>query len=301
MMRGTAQNTVKNGFRGKAIYSVLASSGAALKYAAFLFLGLAVAACSSSLYDDALETVPGGTAFQQALYRSYLNLATARDGQGADEQAEFYAAKALEAAGGVDVEPLAAIASVAETADARQRLTAAFNLGAKEAEPDMAAVAQTAYDCWVHEIAMDSGAAPAFECRGRFLSYISRLETALAPAPAPVAQAPQPANFTVYFGFDEWSLSAEALEVLNTVIETARAGGHGLIRAEGHTDTSGPASYNDGLSVRRAEIVKTVLVEMGALPEAIETIGYGETRPAVATGDGVREPLNRRTLVTLIP
>ena len=270
-------------------------------------LGLAavfLASCAS-LVDDARDMNPTGTPFQQALYTHYLDLAVSRGtGFGSCDSADFYAERAIEAGNGVDVTPLSPVGDGAAGADlqgALDRLTNAFARGAKEIVPDMAARAQVAYDCWAHELSLGAPAAQLYQCRARFLTQMGRLEVELAPEPEPVVALPDVAEFIVYFGFDEWFLSAEALEVLSTAIDAARAGGHSKIVSAGHTDTSGPSFYNDELSVRRAEVVKLTLVEMGALPDAVEVIGYGESRLAVQTGDGVREPLNRRTVVTLVP
>jgi Na+/pantothenate symporter len=70
--------------------------------------------------------------------------------------------------------------------------------------------------------------------------------------------------FTVYFDWDSWKLTAEQLKVLTDVINSARAGGQTNIIIVGHTDTSGPADYNQKLSVRRANVVVEALVDMGA-------------------------------------
>jgi len=268
-------------------------------------VGFVLAGCAS-LVDDARDLTPQGTAFQQALYQHYIDLAVNRDDSwNGGEGAEFYAKRAIEAANGVDVAPVAAPSDVAAAADlvrARGRLLATFAQGGKEELPDLMARAQVAYDCWAYEIALGAPSVQVYQCRARFLTLIGRIEVDLAPEIAPVAAAlPDEANFIVYFGFDEWFLSAEALEVLSAAIDRARMQGHSRIIAGGHTDTKGPSDYNDGLSVQRAEIVKITLVEMGALPEAVEVIGYGESRLAIETGDGVREPLNRRTVVTLLP
>ena len=64
--------------------------------------------------------------------------------------------------------------------------------------------------------------------------------------------------------------------------------------ATGHTDTSGPESYNMALSLRRANAVKDALVRDGVPAQAIVVIGKGESQPLTPTGDGVREPQNRR-------
>jgi outer membrane protein OmpA-like peptidoglycan-associated protein len=53
--------------------------------------------------------------------------------------------------------------------------------------------------------------------------------------------------------------------------------------------------------VRRANVVKEALVDMGARRESIQTSGVGESDLAVQTGDGVKEPKNRRAVVTLQP
>ncbi len=261
-------------------------------------VGLVLAGCAS-LVDDARNMTPQGTAFQQALYQHYIDLASSRG-----ESADFYAERAIAAASGADLVPLAVQPGVAaaDLQRARGRLLAAFGQGGKEKHSDLMARAQVAYDCWAHEISKSSPGVQVYQCRARFLTLMGRIEVELAPEAEPIAAAlPDEANFIVYFGFDEWFLSAEALEVLSAAIDTARADGHSKIIAGGHTDTKGPASYNDGLSLQRAEVVKITLVEMGALDEAVEIIGYGESRLAIETGDGVREPLNRRTVVTLLP
>lgn len=272
-----------------------------------LFVGLTavfLASCAS-LVDDAQDMSPSGSAFQQALYKHYLDLAVSRgSGFSGGDSADFYAERAILAGNGGEVTPLQPSGDGAARDDlqsARDRLMSAFSRGAKEIAPDMAARAQAAYDCWAHELSLGAPAAQLYQCRARFLTQMGRLEVDLAPAPEPVIALPDAAEFIVYFGFDEWFLSAEALEVLSTSIDAARAGGHSKIIAAGHTDTSGSSFYNDELSVRRAEVVKLTLIEMGALADAVEVIGYGESRLAVQTGDGVREPLNRRTVVTLVP
>ena len=54
------------------------------------------------------------------------------------------------------------------------------------------------------------------------------------------------------------------------------------------------------LSQARAERVADVLVRQGIKPERILARGYGETRLAVKTGNGVKEPRNRRVVIRLL-
>jgi len=69
---------------------------------------------------------------------------------------------------------------------------------------------------------------------------------------------------------------------------------------EGHTDSSGPDSYNQQLSQRRAQAVVDLLVnEHGLSRDRLEAKGYGESRPVASndTRDGRIE--NRRVMATL--
>jgi outer membrane protein OmpA-like peptidoglycan-associated protein len=65
----------------------------------------------------------------------------------------------------------------------------------------------------------------------------------------------------------------------------------------GHADTSGSAAYNVRLSERRAKAVADALVGQGVNGSTLSVDWKGESMPAVATGDGVKEPLNRRSTI----
>src|SRR3546814_19177366 len=69
----------------------------------------------------------------------------------------------------------------------------------------------------------------------------------------------------------------------------------------GHADRSGSATYNVGLSQRRADAVNSYLTARGVADTAVTTQAFGETRPAVATADGVRNDQNRRVETTYGP
>ncbi|MEI9991050.1 MAG: OmpA family protein [Rhizomicrobium sp.] len=282
-----------------------------------LFLtGLALAGCvSTSALDQLAGTTPTGSAFTQQLFRNYSYLANSFGGGGSpdsdgvvsvfgggdtDTLAEAFATKALIAARGSEPEPEPSIDG--DSATARARLVHALAEG-KDRFPADAARAQTDFDCWMLNSAVESQAGAAAQCRASFDRSIARLENdrrpvAATPEPAPVAPS---SDYTVYFDFDSWSLSGEQLGVLQKAIATARAGGQSHITVVGHTDTSGSAAYNQALSVKRANVVTETLVDMGARREAIQISGVGEADLAVPTADGVREPKNRRTVVTLLP
>jgi outer membrane protein OmpA-like peptidoglycan-associated protein len=78
-----------------------------------------------------------------------------------------------------------------------------------------------------------------------------------------------------------------------------KSGGNPSITATGHTDTSGSAEYNMGLSQRRANVVRDALMQNGVPAGAIVANGVGEQGLLVQTGDGVREPQNRRVEIAV--
>ena len=79
----------------------------------------------------------------------------------------------------------------------------------------------------------------------------------------------------------------------------ASAGHATKVTVVGHTDTSGSAAYNVRLSERRAKAVADALVGMGVAQSTMSVDWKGKTQPAVATGDGVKEPLNRRSTIDI--
>jgi outer membrane protein OmpA-like peptidoglycan-associated protein len=53
------------------------------------------------------------------------------------------------------------------------------------------------------------------------------------------------------------------------------------------------------LSLRRANTVKDALIQNGVPATAIAVVGRGEAGLLVQTGDGVREPQNRRVEIVI--
>ena len=244
-------------------------------------------------------------------------------GETSSEQlAKSFAAKAELASAGTEPEPEAGSGPAQITV--RARLVRAL-AASKDQFPDAAARAEANYDCWVLYGVVASAASAAQACRSVLETSLTDLENParMASAPLPVspdapptasapvtsaslpptaaATAPVKTEFAVYFDFDSWTLKAEQLTVMDDVIANAREGGQGNINIVGHTDTAGPADYNQALSIRRANVVVEALVQMGARRTALHASGVGESDLAVQTGDGVREARNRRTVIGLRP
>ncbi len=69
---------------------------------------------------------------------------------------------------------------------------------------------------------------------------------------------------------------------------------------EGHTDNTGTERFNDGLSMRRADMVKNILLEQQVSLAAIYTRGYGEHTPACTNQTSQGRACNRRVEVLMI-
>jgi OmpA family len=116
------------------------------------------------------------------------------------------------------------------------------------------------------------------------------------PPPPPAVQAP---TFMVFFDWDSTRLSPASLNVITQAVTAFRSTGNARVTATGHTDTTGPESYNMALSLRRANAVKNEMVRQGVPADAIAVVGKGETQLLVPTGDNVREPQNRRVEIVV--
>jgi OOP family OmpA-OmpF porin len=103
----------------------------------------------------------------------------------------------------------------------------------------------------------------------------------------------------VFFDFDKANLTAEAQQVVQQAVRTAMASGMVRVVVTGHTDTVGSVRYNQALSERRANAVKNEMVREGLNANDIMTVGRNFADPLVATGQGVREPQNRRAVIDL--
>ena len=118
-----------------------------------------------------------------------------------------------------------------------------------------------------------------------------------AAVPAPPAEAAR--TYLVFFDWDRADLTDRARQIVAEAAQATTRVQVTRIEVSGHTDTTGTAAYNQGLSVRRAQNVAAELVRLGVPRAAITTQGFGFSRPLVSTGPGVREPQNRRVEIVL--
>jgi outer membrane protein OmpA-like peptidoglycan-associated protein len=121
------------------------------------------------------------------------------------------------------------------------------------------------------------------------------------PPPPPPAPMPPPAvkTFIVFFDFNKSNLTPEAVNVVGQAVQEAKTSGAVRILVTGHTDTVGSDSYNQALSERRGNAVKSQMIQDGLADNLISVQGKSFHDPLVATGPGVREPQNRRAVIDL--
>lgn len=98
------------------------------------------------------------------------------------------------------------------------------------------------------------------------------------------------------FDFNQWTLTAQAEETLNALRPLLAKAGNHPISVEGHTDAVGSATYNQKLSLKRAQTVKDWLVAHQLASVKASVAGYGETRPVAPNtkADGTDNPEGRQ-------
>jgi len=88
-------------------------------------------------------------------------------------------------------------------------------------------------------------------------------------------------NATVYFDFDADTLKPEGLSTLQQVGEVLRKHPSLKIRIDGNCDERGTEEYNLLLGEKRAAVAKKYLLALGAADSQVDTLSYGDERPAV--------------------
>lgn len=273
---------------------------AQLKMAAVALAILVSTGCTNRYLDDAQSAQPQGTAFDRALARDYLALAEVEYKQGDQRDGDTYARRSIDAAKGKPTQPdepglrHLPSAPVGEVTTARQRLVKALDGNGRTTKPDVAARAQSLYDCWLEQLDENLQKDHIAACRDGFKTALAQLEAAPPVSAKPVAPMAAPEKFLVFFDFAKSTLTPDARNSIANAAKAAKTAGAAKLIVVGHADRAGPEDYNLRLSKRRADAVKGELVRLGVSPTVITTEGRGETDPLVPTADGVREPQNRR-------
>jgi outer membrane protein OmpA-like peptidoglycan-associated protein len=113
------------------------------------------------------------------------------------------------------------------------------------------------------------------------------------------ALPPAPRNFTLYFRFESDALTEQSQALIPQVLAAAKEHAFQDVVVIGHTDTMGNQKTNYALGLKRATMVRNLLVMSGLNGANIEVTSVGELDPLVKTPDETPEPRNRRVDVTV--
>lgn len=104
----------------------------------------------------------------------------------------------------------------------------------------------------------------------------------------------------VNFATDSDQLTAQSKPVLDQVATGLKAHPRLKIEVQGHTDSTGSAAHNLGLSQRRAEAVRAYLISQGVPAGQLSAKGYGETQPAASNATREGRLQNRRVVMHVL-
>lgn len=106
-------------------------------------------------------------------------------------------------------------------------------------------------------------------------------------------------GMTIYFDYDSTTVKPRFAEIIQRASAHLQNNPAGRLRLEGHTDERGTRAYNLALGERRAQGVRDMILELGALAEQVDWVSYGEELPAVTgQGEGIWRQ-NRRVEIIL--
>lgn len=109
----------------------------------------------------------------------------------------------------------------------------------------------------------------------------------------------KPASFILYFLEGKDELTAESKAELERVFAELKRRPLPDVVVIGHTDTVGSLTFNDKLSLQRAERLRELLLGLGLPGDRVATAGRGERELLVPTEDNISEPRNRRVEINV--
>jgi len=277
---------------------------------------LALSGCAGVNIDKFGNAPVKGSEFTTALVKEYKSFVASEAAQYDWNDADHFSQKGLRALAGENVTPEnpddwnLPKAKMAEITNYYHRLNYILDNGAKKSSPTKAAIAMAKFDCWVEQQEENWQPNDINECRGDFMKAFAALEKAepslAAKAKTHAAKmatqkkepsAPVSSSGTVYFNFNSAKLSADDIREIKAIAKSA--GKKAKFTVSGHTDTAGSAKMNMALSKQRAVAVRQMLVDSGIAAKNVRIIAKGESDLAIPTEDNVREPKNRRAVISV--
>jgi outer membrane protein OmpA-like peptidoglycan-associated protein len=113
------------------------------------------------------------------------------------------------------------------------------------------------------------------------------------------ALPPPPRHFTLFFRFESDELTDESRALVAEILRAVKDRADPEVAIVGHTDTMGTPPANVELGLKRATMVRALLVEAGLAASTIEVTSHGEGDLLVRTPDDTPEPRNRRVEISV--
>lgn len=106
-----------------------------------------------------------------------------------------------------------------------------------------------------------------------------------------------PSNVT--FATDSYQISPQLYPTLNELSTQMNQNPQVVAQIRGYTDSTGSASYNQTLSVNRAQSVATYLTQRGVQPNRLQAQGFGASNPIADNNTAAGREQNRRVEIYL--
>jgi OmpA-OmpF porin, OOP family len=157
-------------------------------------------------------------------------------------------------------------------------------------------------DCW--RTGYWTPAMATYECDPELLPKPVKTVEAPEPTPAPVpANYGEPEKISLsadqLFDFDKANLKPEGKQALDDLVSKLEGVKYDTIVVIGYADRIGSDAYNRKLSMRRAESVKSYLVnEKSIAADSVFTDGKGEANPV--TGDTCKGDKKTKALIACL-
>jgi peptidoglycan-associated lipoprotein len=98
----------------------------------------------------------------------------------------------------------------------------------------------------------------------------------------------------VFFDFDKFDLKPPARATLDRQVAWLKQHANVRLSIEGHCDERGTREYNLALGERRANAVRSYLINQGIAANRLTTISYGKERPVALGNNEAAWSQNRR-------
>ena len=98
----------------------------------------------------------------------------------------------------------------------------------------------------------------------------------------------------ILFDFDSDSIKPQYYTALEVIVGVLERNPGVKVEIQGSTDNTGPESYNQMLSEKRARAVKEFLVSKGIEPQRLKAVGFGATQNIASNENDAGRALNRK-------